>query len=216
MAKHIIWKKKPKGAKQALNNEQNTYPFEEEPVADKKAAEEEQAAEQTAEQNAEQTAQGEEHEATAAEWEAALREAVAKRDEYLALAQRTQADFSNFRRRNATVSTDSYDRGVRETLTAFLPVLDNLERALNSANAGDGSGLSEGVNMILKQFRDVGTKLGLEEVPAASGDPFDPEMHNAVMRGEEGEPGTVIECFEKGYRVKDRIIRYASVKVHAE
>ncbi|MDO4741252.1 MAG: nucleotide exchange factor GrpE [Eubacteriales bacterium] len=168
------------------------------------------------EQTEQQAEQAEQREATAEEWEAALRTAVEQRDEYLALAQRTQADFANFRRRNQTARTDAREEGVRETLAAFLPVLDNLERALATVAEDDDSPLVGGLKMVLKQFRGVGEKLGLEEIPAGPGEPFDPEVHNAVMRGEEGEPGTIIECFEKGYRVGERVVRYASVKVCAE
>ena len=204
MAK-INWRKK--GADKALNNEKmNEEKLKQEPEQPE-TAEAEQAAE---------TAEAEQTEATAAEWEAALRTAVAQRDEYLNLAQRTQADFANFRRRNQTARTDAHDEGVRETLAAFLPVLDNLERAIATVAPDDDSPLVGGLKMVLKQFHSVGDKLGLEEIPAGPGEVFDPEVHNAVMRGEEGEPGTIIECFEKGYKVKDRVIRYASVKVCAE
>lgn len=205
MAK-INWRKK--GADKALNtekmNEEKLQPEEEQPQT-----EPEQPEQETAEQ-------AEPHEATAEEWEAALRTAVAQRDEYLNLAQRTQADFANFRRRNQTARTDAHDEGVRETLAAFLPVLDNLERAIATVAPDDDSPLVGGLKMVLRQFYGVGEKLGLEEIPSNPGDAFDPEVHNAVMRGEEGEPGTIIECFEKGYKVKDRVIRYASVKVCAE
>ena len=205
MAK-INWRKK--GADKALNtekmNEEKLQPEEEQPQT-----EPEQPEQETAEQ-------AEPHEATAEEWEAELRTAVAQRDEYLNLAQRTQADFANFRRRNQTARTDAHDEGVRETLAAFLPVLDNLERAIATVAPDDDSPLVGGLKMVLRQFHSVGEKMGLEEIPAGPGEAFDPEVHNAVMRGEEGEPGTIIECFEKGYKVKDRVIRYASVKVCAE
>lgn len=205
MAK-INWRKK--GADKALNNEKMNEE-KQTPEQEQPQTEPEQSEQETAEQ-------AEQHEATAEEWEAALRTAVAQRDEYLNLAQRTQADFANFRRRNQTARTDAHDEGVRETLAAFLPVLDNLERAIATVSPDDDSPLVGGLKMVLKQFHSVGEKLGLEEIPAGAGEAFDPEVHNAVMRGEEGEPGTIIECFEKGYRVKDRVIRYASVKVSAE
>lgn len=145
---------------------------------------------------------------------AALQDAEKKRDEYLALAQRSQADYQNFKRRNNAVRTEAYDDGVRETLTAMLPVLDNLERAIAAAES-DTDPLVSGVQMTLRQMLDAMGKLGLEEVPAL-GEKFDPDIHNAVMRVQEGEPGTVLEVFQKGYRVKDRMIRYAMVKIAAE
>ena len=145
---------------------------------------------------------------------AALQDAEKKRDEYLALAQRSQADYQNFKRRNNAVRTEAYDDGVRETLTAMLPVLDNLERAIAAAES-DTDPLVSGVQMTLRQMLDAMGKLGLEEVPAL-GEKFDPDIHNAVMRVQEGEPGTVLEVFQKGYKVKDKIIRYAMVKVSVE
>ena len=145
---------------------------------------------------------------------AALEDAEKKRDEYLALAQRSQADYQNFKRRNSAVRTEAYDDGVRETLTAMLPVLDNLERAIAAAES-DTDPLVSGVQMTLRQMLDVMGKMGLEEVPAL-GEKFDPDIHNAVMRVQEGEPGTVLEVFQKGYRVKDCMVRYAMVKIAAE
>ena len=158
--------------------------------------------------------QPEEKVATEDEWRAALETAVKQRDEYLALAQRAQADFQNFKRRNAAVRADAYDDGVRETLTALLPVIDNLERAIAS-DAQDAAKLTEGVQMTLRQMLEIMGKMGLSEVPAL-GETFDPDLHNAVMRSEEGENGKILEVFQKGYRVKDKIVRYAMVKVSAK
>ena len=150
------------------------------------------------------------------EWRSALEQAVKQRDDYLAMAQRAQADFQNFKRRNQQVRSEAYDDGVREALTALLPTIDNLERAIKAAedHASEES-LLDGVRMTLKLLMEAAGRMGLEEVPAL-GKKFDPEKHNAVMRAEEGEPGTVLEVFEKGYRVKGRIIRYAMVKVAVE
>ncbi len=211
----IKWRKK--GAKGAVQNDPKE-PIENTEETVKEEPAEEQAEPQPQPETAAESAADEAAaaEAGAAEWEAALRTAVAQRDEYLQLAQRTQADFANFRRRNQTVRADAYDDGVRETVAAFLPVLDNLERAAAAVPEDEENALASGVRMTLKQLLAVAAKLGLEEVSANPGDPFDPEVHNAVMRGEGGEPGTVMECFEKGYRVKGRMIRYASVKVCAD
>ena len=145
-----------------------------------------------------------------------LEKAIAQRDEYLAMAQRAQADYQNFKRRNNATRTEAYDEGVRETIAALLPAVDNLERAVAAAEAEEGA-LKSGVEMTLRQMMTSLTKLGLEEVPAL-GEKFDPDIHNAVMRAQdgEGEPGTVLEVFQKGYRVKGRMIRYAMVKIAAE
>ena len=155
-------------------------------------------------------------EATIEQWQAALETAVAQRDEYLDSLRRAQADFQNFKRRNQTARADGYEDGVREAIAAMLPSIDNLERALDAADkAGVNDGLTDGVRMTLNTLLDGLKRFGFEEVPSL-GEQFDPELHNAVMREAGDEPGKILEVFQKGYRVKDKIIRYAMVKVCAE
>ncbi len=146
----------------------------------------------------------------------ALEKAESERDEYLRIAQRTQADFLNYKRLNASAKADAYDDGIRDALTALLPTVDNLERALEAAKkAGEAGALTEGVEMTLRQMLSAMEKLGMAEIPAL-GENFDPECHNAVVCCQGGEPGTVLEVFQKGYRARGRNIRYAMVKVAAE
>ena len=155
-------------------------------------------------------------EAGIAEWQAALELAVKQRDELKDQLLRSQADFQNFKRRNQTARSDGYEDGVREAITAVLPAIDNMERAIEAAEKhGGGEKLVEGVKMTLNTLTEGLKRFGFEEVPAL-GEPFDPEKHNAVMREVADDPGKVLEVFEKGYRVKDRIIRYAMVKVSVE
>ena len=161
-------------------------------------------------------------EATIAEWQAALELAVKQRDELKDSLLRAQADFQNFKRRNQTARSDGYEDGVRETIAAILPAIDNLERALDAAEKTEGGeagaatlALAEGVKMTLNILMESLKRFGFEEVPAL-GEEFDPEKHNAVMREAGEEPGKVLEVFQKGYRVKDKIIRYAMVKVAVE
>ena len=171
-----------------------------------------------AESVTEEAQQGAENqgEATIEQWQAALETAVAQRDEYLDSLRRTQADFQNFKRRNQTARADGYEDGVREAIAAMLPSIDNLERALDAADkAGVNDGLTDGVRMTLGSLLDGLKRFGFEEVPSL-GEQFDPELHNAVMREAGEEPGKILEVFQKGYRVKDKIIRYAMVKVCAE
>ena len=126
---------------------------------------------------------------------------------------RSQAEFQNYKKRNASVRAEAYDDGVRETIFACLPAIDNLELALKHAESqGETGGVYEGVRMTLKQLTESLGKLGLTEIPAL-GEQFDPELHNAVMRESGGEENVISEVFQKGYRVKDKIIRYAMVKV---
>jgi len=155
-------------------------------------------------------------EATIAEWQAALELAVKQRDELKDSMLRVQADFQNFKRRNQTARSDGYEDGVREAIAAMLPAIDNLERAIDASEKHEGGeALAEGVRMTLNSLMDGLKRFGFEEVPAL-GEEFDPEKHNAVMREITDDPGKVIEVFQKGYRVKDKIIRYAMVKVSVE
>ena len=155
-------------------------------------------------------------EATVAQWQAALELAVKQRDELKDSLLRAQADFQNYKRRNQTARSDGYEDGVREAIASMLPAIDNLERALDAAEKAEaGAALAEGVRMTLNTLFESLKRFGFEEVPAL-GEDFDPELHNAVMREAGEEPGKVLEVFQKGYRVKDKIIRYAMVKVSVE
>ena len=147
------------------------------------------------------------------EWAEALKKTVEERDSYRDSYLRTQAEFMNFKRRNATSRADGYEDGVRETIFSALPAIDNLELALKHAEAqGENGAMYDGVKLTLKLLTDALGKMGLEEVPAL-GEEFDPEKHNAVMREPGGEENKIVEVFQKGYKVKDKIIRYAMVKV---
>ena len=130
------------------------------------------------------------------------------------LAQRKQAEFANYRRRTEGIRAEAFDDGRREAISQLLPIVDNLERAL--AAAGEEDALKSGVEMVLRQTRDALTKMGVEEIDP-QGQPFDAELMNAVMQGtaEEGEPGTVCMVLQKGYKLGERVIRHAMVKVVA-
>ena len=147
---------------------------------------------------------------------AALTAAAAKADEYLALAQRTQADFDNFRRRNESVRADAFAEGQRAVAKAMLAVLDNLERAL-LAPAAEGDALRTGVEMTHKQMLAALEKLSVTVIDRV-GEKFDPNLEDAVMQGtaEEGEPGTVCAVFQKGYQMNGHMLRPAMVKVVAD
>ena len=110
----------------------------------------------------------------------------------VALLQRLQADFDNYRRRNASIAADSLDEGERNLIKALLPVVDKL---------------------VSKQLYETLYKAGLEEIQAEG--QFNPELHDAVMQeeNEDKESGEIIDVFQKGYKVKNRIIRHSMVKV---
>ena len=137
---------------------------------------------------------------------------VKQKDEAIALLQRNQADFENFRRRNQTVRSDSLEEGKRECIKALLPVLDNFDRAMDTECQGDQS-WREGIVLVQRQLMDTLKKLGLEEI--GTDGKFDPNIHEAVMQEEvEGkETGDIIAVFQKGYRVGDKVIRASMVKV---
>lgn len=147
----------------------------------------------------------------------ALEDANAKADEYLALAQRVQADFENFRRRNENVRTDAYADGRKDTAALMLPVLDNLERAVEAAAGSPDEALRNGVEMVLKQMTDAYGKLDVKPI-SRLGEKFDPNLENAIMQGteEDGEPGTVCQVLQKGYLIGDKVLRHAMVKVVPE
>ena len=149
--------------------------------------------------------------------EVALAEATGKADEYLAMAQRVQADFDNFRRRNQNVRAEAFEDGAKSIILLLLPVLDNMERAMEAAQCSTDQALTEGVQMVSKQLREMLEKRGVKPIQRL-GEKFDPNVENAIMNGapEDGEPGTVCEVLQKGYCMGDSVLRHAMVKVVPE
>ena len=148
---------------------------------------------------------------------AQLEAAEAKAEEYLTLAQRVQADFDNFRRRNESVRADAYAEGRRSVATAMLAVLDNLERATDASATTDLEALRSGIELTLRQMRDAYAKLDVQPIDRL-GEVFDPNLESAVLQGspDEGEPGTVCAVLQKGYTMGKSVLRYAMVKVVPE
>ena len=147
----------------------------------------------------------------------ALAEANGKADEYLNMAQRVQADFDNYRRRNVNARGEAFEDGARSIVLMLLPVLDNMERALDAAKSSEDKAISEGVQLVSKQLRDMLEKRGVTPIQRL-GEKFDPAMENAIMNGapEDGEPGTVCEVLQKGYCMGGTVLRHAMVKVVPE
>jgi molecular chaperone GrpE len=131
---------------------------------------------------------------------------------------RRAAEFENYRRRVERERTDAYQRARVEVLLEFLPVVDNFERALSSLedSGGDAEALRQGVELIHKQFKDALTKFGLEPVDAI-GQTFDPHLHEAVTieATDKHKENTVIEEFQRGYKIGDKLLRPSKVKVAA-
>jgi molecular chaperone GrpE len=131
---------------------------------------------------------------------------------------RRQAEFDNYRKRVERERAELYQHGRDDVLLQFLPVVDNFERALSSLeeSEGDADALLRGVELIHKQFKDALSKLGLEPVEAV-GQTFDPHVHEAVTTEatDKHKENTVIEEFLRGYKIGDRLLRPAKVKVAA-
>ncbi|MDU2066640.1 MAG: nucleotide exchange factor GrpE [Sporomusaceae bacterium] len=139
--------------------------------------------------------------------DSALEEAVRK-------YQRLQADFENFRRRTTKEKEELSTLVAEGIITELLPVVDNFERALASDGSKDAEAFHSGVEMIFRQMTGAFEKLGLSAI-AAMDQMFDPNEHQAVMRVEdaEKEDGTIVQELQKGYRLKNRVIRPSMVKV---
>src|ERR1700675_3131040 len=135
-----------------------------------------------------------------------------ERDSLLDRLARTQAEFENARRRAAKEQQDFRDYAAADAIKALLPVIDSFERALQvKSEPGD---FRNGVELIYKQLQDFLTKLGVRAIPA-KGEPFDPRFHEAIEMVETNEAPDhhVLEELQRGYKVKDRLLRPAMVKV---
>jgi molecular chaperone GrpE len=138
----------------------------------------------------------------------------AERDDFLALAQRTQADFENYRKRVAREAASAEVRGVSRLARELLPALDNLERALAAAGELDAQVL-EGLRLVHRELVGALERVGIESFGAA-GERFDPELHEAVAQqpADGVEPGAISEVYQAGYRIAGgAILRPARVVV---
>ena len=129
-------------------------------------------------------------------------------DRYLRLA----AEYDNFRRRTQKEKDNRYNDGKTDTLIKFLPVYDNLARALGTPTEDEA--YRKGVEMIMTAFTDTMTKLGIEKIESL-GQTFDPTVHNAVMHVDDETKGEneIVEVFQEGFKIGEKIVRFAMVKV---
>ena len=132
-------------------------------------------------------------------------------EDYLALAQRIQADFENYRKRAAREAAAAGERARSGLVRELLPIVDNLERALASAEDGEQH-LAEGVRLVHSELIAVLERNGIEQFDPA-GDKFDPSEHEALSVRNDGESGVVLEVVEKGYRSNGTVLRPARVVV---
>lgn len=139
-----------------------------------------------------------------------------EKEELLERLLRVQAEYDNFRKRTQKEKEADRKYKSQSVVTELLPVLDNFERALDMKPEEEAeSGVFEGLEMVYRQMKEVLEKEGVEEIKT-TGEPFDPHVHQAVMQVEDEnyESNVVIEELQKGYRLKDRVIRPAMVKVN--
>lgn len=171
-------------------------------MAKKKEEQLETPAEEILEETAEETAA---EETPVNEWEEKYN---AEHDAYLRLA----ADYDNFRKRTLKEKEQSYTNGKADAVEKLLPVYDNLERALNQPTQDEA--YKKGVEMTMTQLVGIFTGLGVE-IYGNVGDPFDPNIHNAVMHTEDEsvEENTITQVFQKGIRMGEKIVRFAMVQV---
>ena len=132
----------------------------------------------------------------------------ALQDSYLRLA----ADYDNYRKRTQKEKEASYGNGRADTIEKLLPVYDNLERALNQATEDEA--YKKGVEMTMTQLVGILNGMGVE-IYGENGDVFDPNLHNAVMHTEEEDTpeNTITQVFQKGFKIGDKVIRFAMVQV---
>ena len=135
-------------------------------------------------------------------------EQMVSKDQFLRLA----AEYDNYRKRTAKEKESLWTDAKADTVQAFLPVYDNLERALKQETADEA--YKKGVEMIMSQLKEVFAKLGITEIEA-QGKPFDPNLHNAVMHIEDEnlEENTVAQVFQAGFMLGEKVIRFAMVQV---
>ena len=190
------------------NKAEQTAPEQQEPVEQTQAQAETQAGQPESETQAKAEPQDEGADPLLKELESLKDQVAQQEDKYLRLA----AEYDNYRRRTAKEKDSIWNDAKADAAQAFLPVYDNLERALKQETADEA--FKKGVEMTMTQLKTVLEKLGITEIQAL-GQTFDPNLHNAVMHVEDENFGenTVCEVFQAGFMLGDKVIRFAMVKV---
>ena len=144
---------------------------------------------------------------------ALLAQAIEQRDEYLRDLQRVAADFDNYRKRAAREQDALVARAHERLVKELLPILDDLERALDAAEVHDEATVVDGVRLVQRALQTALEREGLAEIDTEG--PFDPHVHEALLAqpGDGAEPGSVLQVVQKGYRLGDRVLRPARVVV---
>ena len=146
--------------------------------------------------------------------ESELDEARRAAEEYLGDLRRLAADFDNYRKRVARDQAAQASRATESLVSELLPVLDNLERALDASEHHEEVKVAEGVQLVKQQLIDLLQRRGLEEIAAEVGGEFDPHVHEALSQQPSAHPeGAIAEVWQRGYRLGDRVVRPARVVV---
>lgn len=169
---------------------------------------------QTTEQEAQETTEQEIHEQTPEEMVVALEaELEAMKDKYL----RQAAEFDNYRKRTMQEKADLLKYGAQKAVEALLPVVDDIERAMQHIEkAEDVESVKEGMNLIYQKFQKYLEQQQVSVIPANQGDDFDDNIHEAVTMFPAPDPslkGKIVDCVTKGYKLSDKVVRYAKVVV---
>lgn len=190
------------------NKAEQTAPEQQEPVEKTETQAETQAGQPESEAQTKAEAQNDSADPLLKELESLKDQVAQQEDKYLRLA----AEYDNYRRRTAKEKDSIWNDAKADAAQAFLPVYDNLERALKQETADEA--FKKGVEMTMTQLKTVLEKLGITEIPAL-GQTFDPNLHNAVMHVEDENFGenTVCDVFQAGFMLGDKVIRFAMVKV---
>lgn len=134
--------------------------------------------------------------------------------DYLDQLRRTAAEFDNFRKRVARESAQQSARAIESLVAELLPVLDNLERALDASEHHEPVKVAEGVKLVHQQLADLLHRRGVEEIPAKPGERFDPHVHEALSQAASEHPeGTIADVWQRGYRAAGLVVRPARVVV---
>ena len=193
-----------------MSKKKEKNPVQEAAVAPEEVLEEQAGEAETAEPEAEPQADtpGEEPETAPEEVDSPAQEQMIPKEQFLRLA----AEYDNYRKRTAKEKENLWTDAKADTVQAFLPVYDNLERALKQDTADEA--FKKGVEMTMNQLKEVFARLGITEIEA-EGKPFDPNLHNAVMHIEDEnlEENTVAQVFQAGFMLGEKVIRFAMVQV---
>ncbi|MDE6967106.1 MAG: nucleotide exchange factor GrpE [Clostridia bacterium] len=139
-----------------------------------------------------------------------MQKLIEENDRLQNYALRMKADMENIKKRNENIARDMYNDGKNDAVLSFLPVVDNLERAMELEMP---EGIKEGLSKVKKQIDTIFERLNIKEIECI-GVEFDPNIHNALMQiDDDANSGKCVQVYEKGYKINDKILRHASVVV---